>query len=64
MMSNKIPYPILALQVEILYQKQFANNDLKAIEDHCQYIAEVIKAMGWSEEEYIERWMQEQDQDN
>ena len=64
MISNKIPYRILALQVELLYQKEFDDNNLKAIEDHCEYIAQYIKACGWDELEYFERWMQEQDQDN
>lgn len=64
MISNKIPYAILALQVELLYQKKFPENNLKAIEDHCEYIAQYIESCGYSVAEYMELWMREQNQDN
>jgi hypothetical protein len=60
-MNNKISYPILALQIELLYQREFAEGNDKAIEDHCLYIANFIRSCGWTEEEYLERWMREQD---
>jgi hypothetical protein len=59
---NKIPYPILAYEIEKLYAKEFSDwNDVKAIEDHCEYIAAFIKAAGYTEEEYMELWMQNQE---
>jgi hypothetical protein len=63
MSSNKIPYAILALEIEKLYSKDIPEDNDKAIEEHCEYIAQVIRSMGWSEEEYMERWMKEQDID-
>lgn len=55
----KVPYPILALEVEKLYAREFNDDQLKEIDEHCKFIAEFIKACGYSEEEYMERWMKE-----
>lgn len=58
---QKIPYPVLALQVEILYEKKFPEGNNQAIQDHCEYIAKFIESCGWSVEDYFDRWMKEQD---
>jgi len=60
-MSPRIPYEIMSYQVELLYQKQFDSNQDAAITKHCEYIAEFIRACGYTEEEYLERWMVEQE---
>jgi len=61
-MSNKISYPILALQIEKLYQKKFPDDNELEIERHIKYIADYIKACGWDEEEFLNRWMKEQEE--
>lgn len=57
---TKIAYPILAMEVERLYQVQFDENDMEAIEKHIDFIATFIRSAGWDEEEYLDRWLQEQ----
>lgn len=59
----RVAYPILAYQVELLYQKQFDDSQVKAINEHCEYIATFIKAAGWDEEEYWDQWYREQDKE-
>lgn len=58
-MQVKIPYAILALNIERLYQKDFREDQLAEIQDHCELIAIFIGACGWQVEEYFERWMRE-----
>lgn len=58
MVPQKIPYNIMALEVEKLYQKDFPPHD-PAIAAHCEYIAEFIRSCGWTEEEYWDRWVKE-----
>ena len=55
----KVPYAILAEQVEKLYQKQIDDNDTAGIENHITYIEKFIEACGWEPEEYLERWMKD-----
>ena len=55
----KVPYEILAEQVEKLYTKQFDDSDTVAIEAHITYIEKFIEACGWSVEQYLERWLKE-----
>lgn len=62
-MTTKVPYEVMALEVEKLYQKEFPKND-PAITKHCEFIAEFIRSCGWTEEEYMTRWMAEQDKEN
>lgn len=51
----KVPFEILFLEVEKLYQKQFPPGAYKAIEEHCEYISQFIEACGWSIDQYQER---------
>ena len=60
-MSNRVQYEIVAIEVERLYARQFPPNSDKEIEKHIQYIVEYLHACGWEEDEYLERWMSEQD---
>ena len=59
-MTTRIPYEVMALEVEKLYQKDFPPHD-PAITAHCEFIAEFIRSCGWTEEEYWERWCREED---
>jgi len=55
----QIKYELVAIQVEKLYQKQFAEHNEKAISNHVKYIADYINACGWTENDYFERSMKE-----
>jgi len=57
-MVARVPYEVMAYQVEILYQKEFPPHD-PAITQHCEFIAEFIRSCGWTEEEYWDRWVKE-----
>lgn len=55
---NKVPYPILAIEVDKLYDKEFPpGTSDNEIERHCEFIAEFIRACGWTEDEYILRYV-------
>lgn len=49
----------MAYQVELLYTKSF-EKEVDA-EKHCLFIAEFIRACGWDEQEYMDRWLREED---
>jgi hypothetical protein len=55
----KVPYEILAEQVEKLYAKQIDESDDAAIEAHITYIEKFIEACGWEPNEYLERWLKD-----
>lgn len=57
---NKVPFPILALEVEKLYAKQFPNDAEEEINKHIEYIATYIQACGWLEDEYFTQWLNDQ----
>lgn len=54
----RVPYEILAVEIEKLYAKEFPPHD-PAISNHCAFIAEFIRSCGWTEEEYWDRWVKE-----
>lgn len=54
---HKIPYEILAIQIDKLYQKEFPEGADRAIEDHCEYIATFIEASGWTLEDYMHEYI-------
>jgi len=58
---SRVPFLVVALEVEKLYQKVIAEDNDQAIEDHCEFIANYIEATGWQIDEYLERWMQDDD---
>ena len=62
-MTTKIQYEVMAYEVEKLYQKDFPPGD-PAINEHCEFIASFIRACGWDEHEYWERWCREEDKIN
>jgi hypothetical protein len=55
----KVPYEILAEQVEKLYAKQIDDRDTVAIEAHITYIEKFIEACGWDITDYMERWLRD-----
>lgn len=58
---KRIPFCVVALEVEKLYQKKFPEGDDKAITEHCEYIATFIESCGFSIDEYLELWCKEQE---
>lgn len=51
----KVPYEVLAITVDKLYQKEFANTAIDSIEEHCLFIRAYIEACGWDVSDFI-RW--------
>lgn len=56
----KVPFPILALEVEKLYARQFPIDAEAEINLHLEYIATYIQACGWTEDEYFTQWLVDQ----
>lgn len=57
----RVSFQLLSFEVEKLYSKEFPPNSDKEIQEHCGFIGEFIRACGWEENEYLERWMSEQE---
>lgn len=55
---QKIPYAIMSPQVDKLYEKWFAEEDLDQLDKHILFIKEFIKACGWEEEAYLRELME------
>lgn len=54
----KLPYAQVAMTVDKMYDKPMPDDEA-AIVEHVTLIAEMIRAMGWTEDEYGEKWMEE-----
>jgi len=50
---NKLPYEYVSREVDKLYKKEFDPSETEAINKHCEFIADFIRACGWTEEEFI-----------
>lgn len=57
---KRIPFCVVSLEVEKLYQRKFPVGNEKAITEHCEYISTFIEACGWQIDEYFDRWTAEQ----
>ena len=53
----KIPYEVLALEVDKLYQKEFGPSDHTSIEEHLKFIETFIESCGWEVEEYMAEYI-------
>lgn len=49
---TKLPFEYVLREVESLYSKEFAEDDLASIDKHIDFIRAFINACGWSEEEF------------
>lgn len=56
-MVAKLPYEYVNREVDKLYEKRFEDHEVDAINKHCEFIAEFIRACGWTEDEYIRAMM-------
>lgn len=52
---NRIPFEIMTIEVDKLYDKWFAEEDENALSKHIDFIRVFINSCGWSEEEYCRR---------
>jgi len=52
---TKIPFEIVALEVEKLYQKQFNVDQEVEIEQHCEFISSFIESCGYDTDDFIRR---------
>lgn len=52
---RRIPYEVLALQVDRLYNKDFPEDSTQSIEEHCEFIQTFIQSCGWDLDDFI-RW--------
>ena len=52
----RVQYEVLALEVDKLYPPYYNLKPGETAEEHCEYIAEFIRACGWTEEEYINEY--------
>jgi hypothetical protein len=50
---HKLPYEYVSREVDKLYEKQIDSSETEAINKHCEFIADFIRACGWTEEEFI-----------
>lgn len=55
----KIPYEMVMIEVEKLYQKEFPDDADQEILDHCQYISDYIESCGWKLEDFTEKYIEE-----
>lgn len=53
----KIAYEILALEIDKLYPPHYTLKPGETAEKHCEFIAEFIRACGWTESEYIDEYI-------
>ncbi len=54
---NKIPFGLVSIQVEKLFSKEFAEDDVASIVEHCDMIRNYIELCGWSVEDYTRQMM-------
>lgn len=54
---NKVPYEVLALEVDKLYQKEFIHGDHASIDEHLKFIETFIESCGWEVEEYMAEYI-------
>lgn len=50
---SRVPFHVLNLEVVKLYEKPFESSEVEAINKHCEYITDFIRAAGWTEEDFI-----------
>ena len=52
-MTPKLPFDYVLRQVDMLYSKEFADNEIVAIDKHIDFIRAFINSCGWDEEDFI-----------
>jgi phage gp36-like protein len=55
---SKMSFQELSYQIENLYAIPLPATDA-AINQHCEVIAKYIRANGWTEDEYWDKWLNE-----
>lgn len=49
----KIPFEILSIQVEKIYNQEINTNDLTAINKQAEYVCDFVEACGWSWDDFL-----------
>lgn len=57
MNSLKIPYEVMAPEVDKLYPPHYELKSGETIEEHLLYIETFIQACGWTTEDYMEEYI-------
>lgn len=53
----KVPYEVLALEVDKLYPPYYVLKQGETIEEHLLYIESFIESCGWTTEEYLQEYI-------
>ena len=53
----KLSYEQVLLEVEKLYQVKFNDDEVEAINKHCNFISTYIEACGWDVDEFMEQYI-------
>ena len=53
----KVPYEVLALEIDKLYPPHYDLKQDETLEDHLEYIHTFIESCGWTVEEYMEEYI-------
>ncbi len=56
-MSLKVPYEVLALEVDKMYPPYYVLKDGETIDQHLMDIDILIEACGWTTEEYLTEYI-------
>lgn len=56
----KVPFEVMALEVDKLYPPHYNLKPGETVEEHCAFIAQFIQACGYTEEEYLDLWFAKQ----
>lgn len=56
-MSLKVPYEVMALEVDKLYPPHYQLKPGETIEQHLMDIETFIESCGWTTEEYLEEYI-------
>lgn len=53
---TKIPFPVLTIQVNKLYDQIVDMTNDKAVNEQSEYIHDFVAACGWDWDEYLYEW--------
>lgn len=48
----KLPFSYVEKEVDKLYEKHYAEQNLKGIHEHCDFIGKFIEACGWEQNNF------------
>ncbi len=48
----KLPFSYVEKHVDKLYEKHYAEHDVKSINEHCDFIGKFIESCGWDQHNF------------